>query len=292
MKKLPAFRPCAIIPLTLLLGITTSAQYTHPNAPNPNDGMSGQLVKTGLYVFSGQGSNSVLRLSANGLILVDGKLPGNYDALLARINRIVKQPVRALILTDGGSTRTGTNAQFLEHGTQIIAQENTKQYLASYNSSSAKVALPTITYTNDYKLRMGGVEVQLFHFGNAYTDGDTVVYFPNLKAIAVGELFTSTPTPDFSAGGSLVGWGGALAQVLKLDFDVVVPGNGPPVTRADLEAFKTKIDTLISRATGLVNKGVPKDQLMAQLKTDDLGWKFNLTGKQLDDFYRELSRTK
>lgn len=34
--------------------------------------------------------------------------------------------------------------------------------------------------------------------------------------------------------------------------------------------FKTKIDTLVSRATVLVKKGVPEDQLMAQLKTDDL----------------------
>src|SRR3974390_3150464 len=107
MKKLPAFRPCPIILLTLLLGITASAQYTHPNAPNPNDGMSWQLVKTGLYLISGQGSNSVLRLSGNGLILVDGKLPGNYDALMARVNRIVKQPVRALILTNCDESSRG-----------------------------------------------------------------------------------------------------------------------------------------------------------------------------------------
>ena len=64
------------------------------------------------------------------------------------------------------------------------------------------------------------------------------------------------------------------------------------VTRADLEAFKAKIDTLVSRATGLVEKGVTKDQLMAQLKTDDLGWRFDFTGDQLDRFHAELSRAK
>jgi hypothetical protein len=67
---------------------------------------------------------------------------------------------------------------------------------------------------------------------------------------------------------------------------------GPPATRADLEAYKTKIDTLVSRATALVKNGVPENQLMAQLKTDDLGWHFNFTGDQLDHFYAELSRTK
>jgi len=119
-----------------------------------------------------------------------------------------------------------------------------------------------------------------------------VVYFPNLKVVAVGDLFAPVPNPDFSAGGSLVEWGPVLDQVLKLDFDVVVPGKGPAVTRADLEAFKIKIDTLVSRATVLVGKGVPKDQLMAQLKTDDLGWQLNFTGDQLDGFFAEFSRMK
>ena len=74
--------------------------------------------------------------------------------------------------------------------------------------------------------------------------------------VAVGDLFTAnTPDPDFASGGSLVGWGPVLAQILKLDFDVVAPSTGPMATRADLEAFKTKIDTLVSRAAGLVKKG-------------------------------------
>ena len=106
----------------------------------------------------------------------------------------------------------------------------------------------------------------------------------------MGNLYGAAPKPDFAAGGSLVGWGSVLAQVLKLDFDVAVPSSGPPVTRADLESFKTKIDTLVSRATGLAKNGVPKDQLMAQLKTDDLGWQLNFTGSQLDSFYAELTK--
>lgn len=44
------------------------------------------------------------------------------------------------------------------------------------------------------------------------------------------------------------------------------------VTRADLEVFKGKIDSLVYRATALVQKGVPKGQLMAQINPDDLGW--------------------
>jgi hypothetical protein len=111
-----------------------------------------------------------------------------------------------------------------------------------------------------------------------------------LKVIAVGDLVSVPPDPNFSKGGSFVGWGPVLAEVLKLDFDVAVPGAGPPLARSDIQAFKAKIDTVISRAMQLMKNGAAKDQLMAQLKTDDLGWRFDFTKEQVDGFYAELSR--
>ena len=291
MKVLPAYKTWAIVLLIMAGAVASSAQYKQPNAINPNDGLTVQLVKTGLYLITGNGSNSLLRLSANGLVLVDDKLPGNYDALRARAKKISGQQIRAVILTGCNKSSTGNNAKFAENGSHIVVQENAKQNLAACNLSGDAIAASVVTYGREYQIRMGGIEAQLMHFGNAYSNSDTVVYFPNLKVVAVGDLFAVTPTPDFSAGGSLVGWGRVLARVLKLDFDVVIPASGPPVSRADLEAFKTKIDTMVSRATGLVKQGVPKDQLMAQLKTADLGWQLSFSGDQLDSFYAELSRT-
>ncbi len=291
MRALPIYRTWAVVLLVAAGAVSGSAQNMQVNTRG-DEGLTAQYVKTGLFVISGRGSNSVLRLSANGLILVDGKLPGSYDALLAQVKRISKQPIRALILTDVDPSRTGTNAKFLEGGTPIVVQENARQALASYDSQPQKAASPLVTYAGEYQIHLGGVDARLMHFGNAHTNADTVVYFPNLKVVAVGDLYSSTHNLDVAGGGSLVGWGRVLAQILKLDFDVVVPGTGPVITRADLEAFKTKIDTVVSRAAGLVKDGVPKDQLMARLKTTDLGWQLSFTGDQLDSFYTELSRTK
>jgi len=39
-----------------------------------------------------------------------------------------------------------------------------------------------------------------------------------------------------------------------------------------------------------VKMGVPKDQLMMQIRADDLPFKINLTGAALDGFYAELSK--
>lgn len=291
MRVLAAHRTCAIVLLIVAGTIAGPAQNIQRNTRG-DEGLTSQYVKTGLYVISGRGSNSVLRLSANGLILVDGKLPGTYDALLAQVKTISKQPVRALILTNCDESRTGTNAKFLENGTAIVVQENAQQDFTSCRAGGDKIASPIVTYGHEYRIPMGGIEAQLMHFGNAYSSSDTVVYFPNLKVVAIGDLYSAAPNPDFAAGGSLVGWAQTLGQILKLDFDVVVPGTGPVVSRTDLQAFKTKIDTLVSRATGLVKQGVAKDQLMAQLKTTDLGWQLSFTGDELDRFYADLSQTK
>jgi hypothetical protein len=88
-KIQPAHRLCAIVLLWLATALAASAQNTaaKQRPPKTLDDVppSKEMVKTGLYVISGGGCNSVLRLSGNGLILVDGKLPGNYDDLLFHV---------------------------------------------------------------------------------------------------------------------------------------------------------------------------------------------------------------
>lgn len=44
---------------------------------------------------------------------------------------------------------------------------------------------------------------------------------PNFRVVAVGDLFASSPDPDFAAGGSFVGWSRAPDEILKLDFDTI-----------------------------------------------------------------------
>jgi glyoxylase-like metal-dependent hydrolase (beta-lactamase superfamily II) len=240
-------RGCAIVAFAVISVTPGFGQYQHSNSGEigaEHSPFTGELVKTGLYLIPGGGCNTLLRLTANGLIVVDGKRPGNYQALTAYIRKISDQPVRVLINTDHHAERTGNNSGFREGGAQILAQENVVKNLNAGLPLDAKAALPTKTYDRQFNFHLGGIDVQVMHFGNAHTDGDSVVYFPNLKVVAVGDLYVATPNPDYLSGGSLVGWGQVLSEILKLDFDVVVPGSGPTATRADLEAFQKRLETL------------------------------------------------
>jgi len=217
--------------------------------------LEAQWVKTGLYLITGGGGNSLLRLSAVGSILVDGKQAGQHRALMSqvrRISRLSDLPIRVLVVTDHHAHHTADLAPFRAAGVAVLAQENARQRLpiaAETPASGSKVPGPVIGFERDYKLRIGGVAVDLFHFGSGHTDNDTVVLFPDLKVVAVGDLFTTgTPLPDVASGGSLAGWSSVLEQVLKLDFELVVPGNGPIVGRAELMSLKSRIDELIARS--------------------------------------------
>src|SRR5215467_14342959 len=129
---------CLFFLLSIALRGSAFAQYNHPpesalitEAPPLN----AELVKTGLYVFSGSGGNSLLRLSANGFILVNAGLPNEREALLRKVKKISDQPIRALILTDSNLSHAGEIKEFLESGTHIIAQQNTAAKLATPVSS-------------------------------------------------------------------------------------------------------------------------------------------------------------
>lgn len=276
--------------LVVFAATAALAQYNKPPSANPADNkLKGEYVKTGLYYFSGEGNNSILRLTANGLVVVDGKLPGNYEGLIKRVHKISDQPVRFLILTSASDASTGTDAHFLQDGTRIIAQTNTADKIKASGDES-KAAPATITFDKSYEIKLGGVEVQALYYGNAHAAGDTVVYFPNLKAVAVGGLYSSSP--ELAGGGSLMNWSSVLDQVLKLDFDTAIPANGAPITKAELQAFKNKVDGLAARASKLVQQGVPKNELLAALNKDDHGLKLSVAPEQLDALYAELGSTK
>lgn len=87
-----------------------------------------------------------------------------------------------------------------------------------------------------------------------------------------------------------VEWTAVLDAMLKLDFDTAIPGAGPVLTRADVQAFRMKFTTVMTRTSELVAKGVPKDQLLMQLKTDDIGWAPRVP--QIDPFDEELSKAR
>jgi glyoxylase-like metal-dependent hydrolase (beta-lactamase superfamily II) len=45
-----------------------------------------------------------------------------------------------------------------------------------------------IVYTDQQSVFLGGVEVQMRYLGRGHTNGDSVIYFPDLRAVHTGDL--------------------------------------------------------------------------------------------------------
>ena len=287
--------------IAIAIAILASAwpASAQPSAAPPGRGapqpQAIQQIKPGLFMITGAGANTTVRVTSQGLIVVDGKLPSqaNYDGLMALIKGVSNQPVKYLIITHHHADHSGNNQRFLDAGAQVVAHEDLKKYLAAY-TVEPKPAQPSMTYPGaEYVLGLGDVKVELHHFGRAHTGGDSVVYFPDLKVVDVSDVVTTGktgPLIDYAGGGSARDWTNVLAGILALDFDAAIPGNGGVLTKADVQAYKMKFDTVMERARDLVRQGVPQDQLLAQLKTDDIGWKPRVP--KVDAFYAELSEWK
>ena len=266
-------------------GATLLAQGGPPGSGRGGRGpVAGQTVekirqlKPNLYMITGGGANTLVRVTSEGLIVVDTKNPGdvNYNRVMEEIRSVSDLPVKYVLNTHHHPDHVGNNQKFIDAGAQVIALDALKTRMASDPRTKDIPGLPTQTFAKDYVLKFGGAVVEAHFYGRGHTGDDTMVYFPDLKVVMVSDQITdNTPLADFANGGSAVEWTQILDGVLKLDFDMAIPGRGEPKSRADVEAYRTKFATVISRASDAIKAGATRDQLALQVKTDDLGWQFN-----------------
>jgi cyclase len=256
-------------------------------------------IKPGLYVVTGIGGNSTVRVDPQGLILVDTKNLGqaNYDALMQQVRTVSQAPVKYVFVTHHHQDHSGNIGPFQSAGAEVIVQENLNKNLETYAPAQGKPEKAKLTYTKDKKVKVGKAKAEAHYYGRGHTNGDSFVYFPDLKVVSTGDMVVGTaPNSDMPFGGSVVEWVSSLDRLLKLDFDTVVPGHSAPnsttMTRAQVVEFRNKMNTLMTRARDLVKAGTPKEELLAKIKTDDIGWNVNNqqwgAANRLDPFYAEL----
>jgi glyoxylase-like metal-dependent hydrolase (beta-lactamase superfamily II) len=237
-----------------------------------------RLLKPDLYMITGGGANTLVRITKEGLIVVDTKNPGdeNYKRLMEEIGSVSNQPVRIVLNTQHHPDHVGTNQKFIDAGARVIALDALKTHMASDPRTKEIPGLPTETFAKDHVLKFGGAEVRAYSFGRGHSGGDTIVYFPDARVVMVSDQITDgTPIVDFANGGSALGWTQILDGALKLDFEMAIPGRGEPKTRAEVQAYRDRFASLISRASDAIKAGATRESLATQVKTDDLGWQFN-----------------
>ena len=259
-------------------------------------GMRAERVKEGLYVIRGsfmpctplgcqpggpddglihEPGDVAARITPAGVILIDDKYSENLRDVLTQVHGISSLPIRYVLNSHHHSDHAGGNVHFLELGVDVIAHRNIRENFIKLNQPGA----PDIVFADQAAVYLGDVEVRMYYFGRGHTDGDTVTYFPDLKTIHMGDLvIDGMPVIDYRGGGSALEFPDTIGEMLKLDFDTAIPGHGHVMTRAEVQAYKIRFETMNQRMRELVKQHVPKEQfrtleqIRAQLRLADLGW--------------------
>ena len=262
------------------------ARTQAPQAPAP---LTIEKVKDTLYVIIGDGGNVAVYVTDEGVILVDDKFERDAADIMARVKSVTDKPVKYVLNTHQHGDHTGGNQKLLAASAEIISQRN-----ARANMVATKMpGVPRVSFTDETEVFLGGKEVRAHYYGRGHTNGDAMIYFPDLKVVHTGDLFTNgAPFIDYSANGSAVDWTKTIDNVLKSDwdFDVVIPGHGPVSKRADLIKYRDNFTAMRDRVSGMIRGGKSKDDIKAVL-VSDFGWQATGLGmNSLDGLIAELKK--
>ena len=275
-------------------GLLQAAWSVYSQTPRPPGQLRTEKVRDGLFMISGEGGNVAAYVTGDGVVLVDDMFDRNHADILAQVRSVTDRPVRYVFNTHQHDDHAGGDARMLPIA-EVIAHRNARGNLVEKrqpffeDTPGTPIGLPRLTFSDEASVHLGGTEVRAIHFGRGHTNGDAVVYFPELRVVHTGDLFlvprgpgrgggqTARPAGvpifvDYAQGGSFNDWSVTLDRMLALDFDTVIPGHGPVSTRADVIRFRADLDTMRNRLTSLVREGTTKQVLVGILERD-YGWR-------------------
>ena len=270
--------PADILDPALFVGPPVPPWLFGPPAPGI------EALAEGLYVATGYGGNVVARVTPEG-VLIAGELTSAADTIAAWVESVTDRPVRYVLRTHRHGNDPATlplpwrNATLVApEQPEIVAPEQPARSPAGADAQAPPES-PDLAFTQGLSLFLGEAEVRLHYFAPAHTGNDAVVLFPDLGVLFAGDLVVrGLPFIDYAAGGSSRGWVETLDGILALDFDTVVPGAGPMLTKRDVQVFRDRFVTLRMRAMQLLYRDVPREEALLFLTTTDLDWPLAPTG--------------
>lgn len=152
---------------------------------------------------------------------------------------------------------------------------------------------PAITFQTKLTVFLGGQEIEVVHPGPAHTDGDSLVFFPGLKVVHMGDLFFNGLLPYIGAeaGADTANWLAKLKEVAGWDVEKFIPGHGPLADKEALLRLAAYLGDLRQAVKDAIAAGQTLEQAkkMAPLSAwKDLKWQ-EMFPRNVEAVYNELS---
>ena len=268
----------------------------------PRRAAAQQGLNDRLSLLASGGTNVLALTGADGLVLVDSGAPNLTDALMASVRQIASGTrVRAVFNTHYHLEHTGGNEALRQGGAAIVAHENTRLWMATpvwnpaedrYRPARPKAAHPTETFRGEGSMTAGRERIDYGYLIEAHTSGDIYVFFRDSNVLAVGDVASPVRDPelDYFTGAWVGGRADGMNRLLALcDAGTrIVPGYGPVMSRADLQAERDMMKKIYDRADERVRQGDDAGDMLDAGVMNELGRVWKDPKKFLDDVQKGL----
>jgi len=246
-----------------------------------------QNINANLAEIISLGGNIAVYLTDDGVILVDSKNERLHDDVVAKVRSLTDKPIKYVILTHNHDDHAGGAEKMAAMGATVIIS-------ASDRENMARVAnrrwLPQFSYVGRAQVRLGGKEAQLYEV-RGHTKGDTLVYFPAARIVCGGDLFATVEELPFivnyADGGNWRDLSDAIDELLKLDFDSLIPGHGPVITKKQVVEIRNKVVAIRERFRALVRAGKNQEEI-SQTLVKEFNWGTGPAAGNLPGMMQEL----
>lgn len=171
----------------------------------------------------------------------------------------VLEEMTFLSFTEGVPDQIATLQQQIANESDAARREQLQAQLSVQEAHLASLAEteptpPNITVDTEMRIYQsvngGGREIRIIHPGRGHTAGDVVVFLPHEKVVFTGDLML--PFLAYMGDAWVQDWPDTLEELKALDFDVLVPGHGPPMyDRAPIDHFQAYMRDLWQQAVAM-----------------------------------------
>jgi len=237
-----------------------------------------------IWMLRGRGGNVAVLTGKQGILMIDADYKNMSPALQKALEPFGgKQKLTYIINTHWHGDHTQGNKVFGKHA-KIVAHDNVRTRLLStqevklfkmISKPYPEHAVPSITYDKSMHLYMNGQKVNIVHFADGHTDGDSIVFFEKANVVHMGDHYFSGffPFVDVGTGGNVLNMAANVKKVLAMidDKTQVIPGHGPLSTKTDLQDFYNMLIGTSNEVKAMKDKG----KTLAEIKKAGLSdkWK-------------------
>jgi glyoxylase-like metal-dependent hydrolase (beta-lactamase superfamily II) len=265
--------------LVLAAAITPGCTSTPPvpDARSPR----AVMVAPGVYMMQGvegevdagtlgRHGNAGFIVGEAGVIAIDAGTSYRHGRLLlAEIGRVTSKPVRQVLITHTRQEFLFGATAYRERGIPVAMHRMAAQLMAARCETCLKTLKrvlgeeemhgtamfkPDIEFDAAHDLDLIGRPVRVLYFDHSSGPGDIAVLDVATRTLFAGGLLDWRRIPDVQDC-DLAGWRRALQALRELPVDRIVPGHGPPATRAAIDANEAYLNQLEVRVLELLRQG-------------------------------------